>query len=719
LSGLEMGFPLTIVNALFSVGAMVLATAIVGVVSKMVVDYFPCSLVAVFLALVGGLIPVIVITLAVAVVGFSIVAIARAASFIFRFLNNNEMWRYVFYGLGVIVIVTFPAYTEFSTDPSPENGLNNNIPMLAFAVAGIIGASIAILFSFSTNLLHNLSNLFSIQYSTLLAEKLKGIFVFWGLAILSTVSCVAPFLKTESNIIICLILILWGAFCLIYELYRELRNSIKSDHVFKIIETDAKKKLQKLKQNYALIPKLNPKSDLKIGLENPALDHIRALQGIGLRLMDRNELHVSRKAPSSIFEIFIKHFELGNGYFLRNLKQQGGRPGDYRHLTAQIFDTLQSIGNQAIQRGGKENVYTVVDVHRNIIIYAIEIKYADNGQNNPILDQAFVSYEEYVRKVLKQKNRLWIRVCIASLSEISKIVLIRGKTENDLSCFRNNINSILLDMPQKYFPKKNDGELLYLSAIFYLDLMEVAFENRKHFDFSRFVFDPIFNGLKKYIVLLSKQSVPKDSPLSYLEFLDSHLSINQAKALDNLDLEKEPGRIPFLIVWGEFFRMFAGTAGLNGAARIFVITSIKGNLGIIKQLKKLAIMDMRSIYQTHVDILLFRLFKKDDSVKISKSELRAIYETLPLALIVLLEEIEHNLDYKPNSFEFLMVGYLVGHYINLVRRYATESRFDLINSLLELYAVLKDHKYGETDEARVFLSRIKALIDKLRDNPRE
>ena len=63
---------------------------------------------------------------------------------------------------------------------------------LAFATAGIVGASIAIIFSFSTFILQSTADLFSTQYLKRFIESPKEKIFFWLLVFLTITSAFTP-----------------------------------------------------------------------------------------------------------------------------------------------------------------------------------------------------------------------------------------------------------------------------------------------------------------------------------------------------------------------------------------------------------------------------------------------------------------------------------------------------------------------------------------------
>ncbi|MCC7004360.1 hypothetical protein IT397_00340, partial [Candidatus Nomurabacteria bacterium] len=65
---------------------------------------------------------------------------------------------------------------------------------LGFAVAGIIGASIAIIFSFSTFILQSTADLFSTQYLNKFIQDKKEKYIFWTLVLLTVSSFLTPLL---------------------------------------------------------------------------------------------------------------------------------------------------------------------------------------------------------------------------------------------------------------------------------------------------------------------------------------------------------------------------------------------------------------------------------------------------------------------------------------------------------------------------------------------
>src|SRR5579864_5280675 len=102
---------------------------------------------------------------------------------------NKFFDSFLFY---ILIFSIFLFFLQKGLIWSNINISKDHLYSLAFAVAGIIGASIAIIFSFSTFILQSTADLFSTQYLNKFIQDKKEKYFFWLLVILTILSFLTP-----------------------------------------------------------------------------------------------------------------------------------------------------------------------------------------------------------------------------------------------------------------------------------------------------------------------------------------------------------------------------------------------------------------------------------------------------------------------------------------------------------------------------------------------
>jgi hypothetical protein len=288
----------------------------------------------------------------------------------------------------------------FQITPSPEE-----LQGFGFACAGIIGASIAIIFSFSTFILQSTADLFSTQYLNKFIQDRKEKYIFWALVILTVASFLVP-VFVQYSVIEILLLILFLAFLLIYYLYKELRKRINPVTTLAKIKNDAIRQLEyaskELKKEANIQNKIfkyeGENKNLSLAIQyrsNPnwnvlPLENVKYLYEIGLRLLSKNEINSFNLTLRYIHDIYLKHLNLRSGHIIRvSASSWGAYTFEDEGFTAKTLEYFESISNRIIQDKRKENIYFLLNIYESIIDNLLVFQYADKNigarGENPIL----------------------------------------------------------------------------------------------------------------------------------------------------------------------------------------------------------------------------------------------------------------------------------------------------------------------------------------------
>lgn len=599
----------------------------------------------------------------------------------------------------------------------------DNLYTFAFATAGIIGSSIAIIFSFSTFILQSTADLFSTQYLNKFIEDAKEKAFFWLLVLLTIVSFFTPiFLK--KYVLEILVIILFVAFYLIYALYKELRKRINPETTLTKIKTDAIKQLEKINKELKKHANIQNKifeyekqnKDFSLDVQYRTshnwhlivLENVKYLFEIGLRLLTKNEINSFNLTLRYIHDIYLKHLDLRNGYFIRMPASLWGTySSDDEGFTARILEYLQSINDRIIQEKRKENIYFLLKIYESILSYSLNIKYADKNlgayKENPLLNLVLAYYIGFVEKLLRSKENDWIWESVKSVSNVSNDVL--QKTDNYFVC--SQINQVINKILVSCLIDNQEASLKELVNI-YFNQIRIAWNRYEHNDI---FWEDLFKELKKNILLLS---IASSLSLSISDlFINFHTwQITVINWIFGLKEEKEQKEnldkfIELLERWSDFLLDFAMDIGLeNKQVGLPIIQSIDNNLRIVCGVRnKFKDGDLEKIYKTQFHVLSW-YFQKTDKVE------KSFLFNLEQALEILLREIRDNL--KNKVFD---VGHLIDLYVRLIEQHFEKvtpgygyNHPRIIEKLVYLELLL--HKYKKTEQEKNVVAKIDELNKK-------
>lgn len=451
---------------------------------------------------------------------------------------------------------------------------------LAFATAGIVGASIAIIFSFSTFILQSTADLFSTQYLKRFIESPKEKIFFWLLVFLTITSALIPIFLNNYEVEI-LGSILFISLYLIYNLYSDTRKKINPEITLTKIKDDTIRQLEKvnkgLKKHAHIQNKIfqyeKENKDFSLDVQyksNPnwhliILENVKYLFEIGLRLLAKNEINSFNLTLRYIHDIYLKHLDLRSGYFIRMPASfLGTYTVDDEGFTAKILEYLQSIGDRIIQEKRKENVYFLLKIYESIIKYSLNLKYADKNlgayKDNPLLNLVLAYYMGFIEKLLKSKENDWIWESVKSVSNVSNFVL--QKTDNHFVC--SQINQILNKISVSCLSENQETFLKELVNI-YFNQIRIAWNRYERNDI---FWKDLFKELKKSILLLSVSTSNLSLSISDL-FINFHTwqvnAINWIFELEEKEKQKEnlDKFVKLVERWSDFLLDFARDTGLE------------------------------------------------------------------------------------------------------------------------------------------------------------
>lgn len=625
---------------------------------------------------------------------------------------------FYFIFLGILVFLLHKILIYFNPNIPKENLYN-----FAFATAGIIGASIAIIFSFSTFILQSTADLFSTRYLKKFIEDPKESIFFWLLVFLTIASFFAPvFLK--KYVLEMLVIFLFIAFYLIYTLYKGSRKRIDPETTLTKIKTDAVKRLEKINKELKKHAHIQNKifqyekenKDFSLDVQyksNPnwhliVLENVKYLFEIGLRLLAKNEINSFNLTLKYIHDIYLKHLDLRNGYFIRMPASFWGTYSfDDEGFTAKILEYLQSISDRIIQEKRKENVYFLLKIYESLLSYSLNIKYADKNlgayKDNPLLSLVLAYYMGFIEKLLKSKENDWIWESVKSVSNVSNFIL--QKTDSYFVCSQINqitekISISCLAQNQEAFSK----EVVNI----YFNQIKIAWNKYEH---NHIFWKDLFKELKKNVLLLS---VASNLSLSISDlFINFHAwQVNVVNWIFELKEAKERKEnsdkfIKLLEIWSDFLLDFARDVGLeNKQVGLPIIQSIDNNLRIVYGIKnKFKETDLEKIYKTQFNALSW-YFQKTD--KVDKSFLFNLEQVLE----ILLREIRDNL--KNKKFD---IRELLDLYVRLIEQHFEKATLGygynhprIIEKLVYLGLLMNKHK--QTDQENNILAKIDELNKK-------
>lgn len=581
---------------------------------------------------------------------------------------------------------------------------------LGFAVAGIIGASIAIIFSFSTFILQSTADLFSTQYLNKFIQDKKEKFIFWTLVLLTVSSFLTPLLISISVIEI-LLSILFVAFLLIYSLYKELRKRINPETTLGKIRNDALYQIKRANKELVKHAKIQNKifeydedaKALSVAIQyksNPSwntliLENVKYLYEIGLRLLSKNEINSFNLTLVYIRDIYLQHLAIRNGHIMRiPANFWGSYTFEDEGFTTKTLEYLESISNRVIQDRRKENIYFLLNIYEDLISNTQHLVYADRNigsqGENPILSLIIGYYIGLLDKLIQSKETDWIWESIKSLSKVSNLLLSKEYNHFNYSQISQAVDRIILAC----ITEKHQEAFLKEVVKIYFNQIKVSWNKYSN---NEIFWKDLFKSLKKGTVALSFAG---GINLSVSElYIDFHeWMVNIINAIFDLKDKKEQEKlkdayIDLLERWSNFLLDLARDIGLeNKNIGLPVVQSVENNIRIIYGIKTKFNSDLSKIHRTQFNTLSW-YFEKTDKVEESfLFNLEQIQEAL-------LREIDRNL--KKKIFDTKDVVKL---YIQLVKQHFEKASVGygynhprIIEKLIHLGLILTKHNQDTKD----------------------
>ncbi|MBT9150565.1 MAG: hypothetical protein DDT40_00737 [candidate division WS2 bacterium] len=558
----------------------------------------------------------------------------------------------------------------FQITPSPEE-----LQGFGFASAGIIGASIAIIFSFSTFILQSTADLFSTQYLNKFIQDRKERYIFWTLVILMVASFLVP-IFVQYSVIEILLSILFLAFLLIYSLYNELRKRINPETTLAKIKNDAIHQLEyaskELKKQAHIQNKIfkyeGENKNLSLAIQYKSsqnwnvlpLENVKYLYEIGLRLLSKNEINSFNLMLRYIHDIYLKHLSLRNGHIIRvPASFWGAYTFEDEGFTAKTLEYFESISNRIIQDKRKENIYFLLNVYENIIANLLVFKYADNNigarGENPILSLVLGYYLGLITMLVQTKEKDWLWESIKSISKVSNIILSSG-----YSHFHHNQINQALDEITISCLSSNTGQEAFLKEVVNTSFNQIKIGWNKY-QSNEIFWKDLFKTLKKnFLALALAPGINLSVSELYINF-QAWLAgtINSIFALEDKDKQTElrDAYIDLLERWSDFLLDLARDFGLeNKHIGLPIIQSVENNLRIIYGIQGKFELKLDKLYRTQFNTLSWYFHKTD---KVDESFLFNLEQVQEL----LLNEISSNLSEKIESAQ------IIDLYIRLVQQH--------------------------------------------------
>jgi hypothetical protein len=606
---------------------------------------------------------------------------------------------------------------------------NEQLMGVGLAVAGVIGASIAIVFSFSTFILQSTADLFSTQYLNKFIQDKKEKYIFWSLVVLTFAAAIVPVFAFSETFEV-LIVILFLAFLLIYSMYKQLRQRINPETTLNKIKSDAFYHLQyarrELEKQANIQNKIYEQEEreekLTLAIQYKAypqwntatLENVKYLYEIGLRLLSKNEINSFNLTLKYIHDVYLEHLRLRSEQIICvPASFWGTYTFEDENFTSSILEYLESISHRLIQEKRKENIYYLLTIYESILGAALQFKYADqnmyNQGENPILSLVLSYYVGFIDKLTESNERDWIWESLKSLTKVSNGVCGNGYNHFNHSQINDVIDRIIV-----HCLKNNQPESLVKQAVsIYFSQAKVGWNQ---YPSNRIFWDDLFKGLKKSTLALAISSeMNLTSSELYISF-NSWLTMvcNAVVALEEGEEKQKTydNFISLLERWSDYLLDFARATGLeNKQVGLQIIQAVDCNLKLIYHLNHHFEKDITDLYRTQMNILSW-YFKGVESVDESfLFNLDNIQETLIWDINNNLEEqvfdpkfaIELYIQLVKNHFDKVTLGHGYNHprvieklvYLGLLfQKHGkdTTELVELIDSLNKQYLVLnQDH----------------------------
>ncbi len=596
---------------------------------------------------------------------------------------------------------------------------------LGFAVAGIIGASIAIIFSFSTFILQSTADLFSTQYLNKFIQDKKEKYIFWTLVLLTIVSFLIPLLINTSVIEI-LLSVLFVAFLLIYSLYKELRKRINPETTLGKIRNDALYQIKRAHRELVKHANIQNKifqydedaRSLSVAIQyksNPnwntlILENVKYLYEIGLRLLSKNEINSFNLTLVYIRDIYLQHLATRNGHIMRiPASFWGSYTFEDEGFTTKTLEYLESISNRVIQDRRKENIYFLLNIYEDLISNTQHLAYADRNigsqGENPILSLIIGYYIGLLDKLIQSKETDWVWESIKSLSQVSNLLLSKEYNHFNYNQISQAVDRIILAC----IAEKHQEAFLKEVVKIYFNQIKISWNKYSN---NEIFWKDLFKSLKKGTVALSFASgINLSVSELYIDFHEWMVSV--INAIFDLEDKKEQEKlknayIELLEKWSNFLLDLARDIGLeNKNIGLPVVQSVENNIRIIYGIKAKFNPDLNKIYKTQFNTLSW-YFEKTDKVdesflfnleQIQEFLLREIDGNLKDKIFDTEDAIKLYIQLVKQHFEKASVGYGYNHpriiekliHLGLIltkHNQDTKSIITLIDELNKKYLVL-------------------------------
>ena len=526
---------------------------------------------------------------------------------------------------------------------------------IALTLAGVIGASIAIIFSFSTFILQSTADLFSTRFLNEYIEDTREKVFFWLLVFFTVLALLVPYLFKIYQLDI-LLGILLLSFYLIFVLYKTLRHRINPETTLEKIKDDGIRALQKANRFFKIHAYVQNKifaykkaeSELSMDIQYRSqpgwnikiLGSIKYLYEIGLRLLAKNEINSFNYSIKCIHDIYLKHLSLRNGNLIRTPASLfGGYVVDDQNFTNTVLEYLQSTAERIVQEKRKENIYYLLKIYESLIKNTLHITYADitssSHKGNPILSIVLSYYGGVIEKLIESQEKDWILESVKSISTVS---------------------SEILEITDDYFEYDQISKLLGRITIacvatqkeaFVTELLKAYFNQIRiswnRYESNEILWRHIFEELKKAVLLCSVIESGKSLSMagSFIGFHEWQVRVvNWIFNLEDGQQQKEylEKFISFLERWSDFLIGLARDVGLNHQQLgLPIIQSVDNNLRVIEGIKsKFKELELDKLHQKQSSVLSW-YFEKTEKVEDS------FLFNLEQVLEILLREINYGL----------------------------------------------------------------------------
>ena len=568
---------------------------------------------------------------------------------------------------------------------------------LSLTLASIIGAAITIIFSFSTFVLQSTSELFSTQYLNKFLNNPKEKGVFFLLVLYLIISFSLPICSPYSDLngredifntffrvfenqnstlflnsilpLLVLSFILLHSFWLIYILYKDMRMRMNPETTLKIIKDDAMKQLsiihKKIRKTSNAQTRIfqydseQQKKLLEVQYKNSpkrnseVLSNVKYLYEIGLRLLSKNEITSFNVVLNHIVEIYLKHLELRNSFFIKEpIDIFGTTTVDDQNFSTTIFEYLQSISDRLILEQRKENLLYLFKIYQNIIVYTSKIKYIEMTENhlddhNPLLNLAVAYYSNFINKIIASTDDDLIQESIQSTLKISNFLL--QKTNEHL--LYKNIIKILDQLLSSCLNKE-----AFLNEITKIYFIWIGI-SRNRYENDDIFWNDLFEQLEKSVLslVLASNDLSLSSNRIFISFEERKIKIANISFKTPELREKF---LEFLKRWSKFLLNFARKIGLNNKIGLPIIQSIENNLNILYHFDSHNLhVNLQEIYLLQFYILSW-YFEKVDTIDNSS------LINFKKVMYILLNEIDTACNNKRDCLDEIMKIY-----ISLIKQY--------------------------------------------------